>query len=451
MCWRQKLLPTQSFEKGPSPGELPPPPVACYFKHMHQHQPFVVLWDASPLWGPLLARGLQSLGASFRLVRGADIPAVLGPEVPAVLVPGGSARRKAAALGPKGMAAVREYVAGGGNYLGLCGGAGLGLDTGDGSLGLCPWNRAPMTDKLKHFLSGHIHVAVSGAAKRSGLVPPDLNPWPSLPVWWPGRFAPCPSPWVEPLATYGEPAPDFMVADLAVRDLPPEILADWRTLYGVDVWPSFLAGEPCLLAANHGRGRVVLSYAHLETPDSPDANRWLAHLLAVFLGSDKADGPSIIPPWDLRTPKPLWRDDVLLEARQAMDDLVRLGQEHFLLYWREPWLLGWRRGLPGAALSSLLTLVSQGLSREPAEQAAAYWAAHRDGFAAAMEVFLRGARGYLLAERLAMTLRDDSVTGLNEQKLALFGPPPGFGGLLGELLPVLSELNRLLLDPEGGE
>ena len=419
---------------------------------MLEQNPFLVLWDASPLWGLLLARALAALRVPRKLVRAARLPEVLSPQTPALLVPGGSARRKAAALGPAGMDAIRGYVHGGGNYLGLCGGAGLALQNGSGgSLALCPWARAPLHDKLKHFLSGHIHISVPQGALGTGLVPPELPDWSSLPVWWPGRFAPCPHPSVQPLAAYGEPAPDFMVADLRLRDLDPEVLADWENLYGIRLWPSFLAGEPCLTMAAHGQGRAVLSYAHLETPQSPAANLWLAHLLNSFAGGPETPGgqpaASIIPGWDLRQAQPVWNDEILLEARAGLDGLIRLGRDHFLLYWREDWLLGWRRGIPGAALSSLLAYIVTALERHPNPAAQAYWNKARDGFAANMRLFLRGGRSYLLAESLAMTLQDGSVTHLAEQKNALFGPPPGFGGLLGELLPPLSELVRLALQP----
>ena len=52
-----------------------------------------------------------------------------------------------------------------------------------------------------------------------------------------------------------------------------------------------------MVAGNYGQGRYVLSYSHLETPDSPDANAWLAHLLRVLAGL--APQRELVPAWDL--------------------------------------------------------------------------------------------------------------------------------------------------------
>ncbi|MFO7597492.1 MAG: biotin--protein ligase, partial [Desulfocurvibacter africanus] len=75
--------------------------------------------------------------------------------------------------------------------------------------------------------------------------------------------------------------------------------------------------------------------------------------------------------------------------------------------------------------------------------------AQATGFTGTMRLFHQGLSGYLLAERLAMTLASapDAVclTGLKQQRAALFGPPPGSGGLYGKMLPVLEELARLTL------
>ena len=40
-------------------------------------------------------------------------------------------------------------------------------------------------------------------------------------------------------------------------------------------------------------------------------------------------------------------------TRRVLREIVRLGQEQFLLFDRTPWLIGWRRGLPGLQLNAL--------------------------------------------------------------------------------------------------
>jgi hypothetical protein len=140
--------------------------------------PFLVLWDHSHLWGLLACRGLAALGAPYRTVSAAEVAdgalARLSP--PALIVPGGFARRKFAALGPAGVAAIRDYVAGGGAYFGVCGGAGLALSHADG-LCLCPWVRRAFSDRLDHLVSGHVRLAADSA---SPLFPRVTSGWPPI-------------------------------------------------------------------------------------------------------------------------------------------------------------------------------------------------------------------------------------------------------------------------------
>ena len=111
-----------------------------------------MLWDASHLWGYVALHALRAAGVPHRVLKASEI-AQEGVSGKALLVPGGGARAKAAALGSAGMEAVRAFVRGGGAYLGICGGAGLALSSG---IGLSPWKRAGMSDRLQHLVSGHI-------------------------------------------------------------------------------------------------------------------------------------------------------------------------------------------------------------------------------------------------------------------------------------------------------
>ena len=211
--------------------------------------------------------------------------------------------------------------------------------------------------------------------------------------------------------------------------------------------PDFLKGRPCVVTGRLGAGRYVLSYAHLETPGSAQANAWLAHILSVLLGEGTAAAK--VPAWDVAGRPVLWREPALVAAREALESIIRTGQEHFLLFWRNPWLLGWRRGIPGAGIGILYALVREALASRPGEAAARFWRKAAPGFARDMELFRAGLGGYLLAERLAMTVLHSSpgsVPGrcLKEQRAALFGPPPASGGVYESLLRPLEELGFLL-------
>ena len=252
-----------------------------------------IYWDESHFWGLLVTRALSAWGIPHRLVRGSEIAdgALSGKfgEVPKLLIaPGGRARGKAQRLGPGGMEAVRDFVREGGTYLGFCGGTGLAL-SGHG-LGLSPWTRQGYKNRLHHFLSGHVHAQLDAA---SPLVPDGMDTA-LLPVWWPGRFAPVDDD-VTVLARYGAPGPDFWVADLDLATLPDGTMTDWENLYGISLRPDFMQGQPCVTANDYGAGKVILSYVHLETPASRQANDWLLHILGQALG--EFFDPVPLPAW----------------------------------------------------------------------------------------------------------------------------------------------------------
>jgi hypothetical protein len=418
-----------------------------------------LFWDKAHIWGLLPHHALTSLGVPFKIVRGAAIArGLLEKERPEVLiVPGGFSRQKMEALGSAGAQAIRDFAASGGAYLGFCGGAGFAL-TDPYGLGLCPFVRKPFSNRLQHFASGHIRAAPQ---RENPLTPLWMEETPLLPVWWPARFAPeTPttlaesldnSGAVDVLAAYGAPGPDFMMADIRVGALPGKTLAAWEAKYGVSLDPTFLMGGPCIVSGRYGQGRYVLSHAHLETPGSPVANAWLGHILAVLCGETPpaAPGPAA-PEWDLGALPKRFNDAIFADCSARMDEAVALGLENGLLYRRNPWLFGWRPGTPGFAVSNLYALFRQAGAIKPNQAAMDYWRAVSPHFHRMMLEFQKGLSGYFLAERLAATLSRFDPEAVPDQGLAaerrlLFGPPPGAGGLCGELLGLLDQLIWLLL------
>ncbi|MDL2279634.1 biotin--protein ligase [Desulfovibrio sp. OttesenSCG-928-G11] len=458
---------------------------------MRHKQPLLyILWDHSEIWGLIAARAARTMALPCRLVTARDLAGgALERERPSLLlVPGGNARLKAESLGRAGLEALRAYVAGGGRYLGFCGGAGLALSWGTeadcAGLGLCPVERGNFDERLQHFMSGHLHVCLPGrGGKAAALVPEQLPPAPCLPVWWPGRFAETARSSVEVLASYEVPAQDFWLADLPIAALPGGIFTDWNNVYGLALNPAFLTGQPCMLYGEYGRGAYVLSYSHLETPDSPQANAWLAHLFRVLGGLEP--GLEQLPPWRCFAPAswsspasaaslanppgltgpgcsegpdrpvwsvwPLWEDEDLGQLAALLGQALQTGLNHGLLFHRTDWLLGWRYGLPGASLNNLRAALNAIGESEPTNAARRFWREQRRDTRAAMEVFAGGCVQYLLAERLSMTLSKAlpealPASMLKDQREALFGPPMRAGGLYRDLLRVLDELARLQLE-----
>ncbi len=398
-----------------------------------------VLWDESHLWGLLLHRALTAMGAPFTLVRAADIRAgLLSTLAPATLVvPGGWARLKSEALGAEGREAIRAFVRDGGAYLGFCGGAGLALGSEGGTpcLDLCSWSRKPASQRLPNF-SGHLRCKVCDGGS-------DYEA--ELPVWWPSQFASDEASPLDVVASYEGPGADFWSADLEWSGIAPKEVGQWEELYGINLNPERLRHEPCIVRGAFGRGTFVLSYAHLETPDSAQANALLARLLGL-------EPAPPFPAWDLGREEPRWDDAALRGIHTALSELVAFGQGHFLLFWRTPWLLGWRRGVPGSPINFLLAMTWQARHTEPSPRARAFWAEHGPGCLERCRELCRRAGKYLLEERRILATSPSSPESsaspsLQRSKQELFGRFPGYGGLYGEILRDLDELLWLQLKP----
>ena len=246
--------------------------------------PIAVLWDDSHIWGLMALRALRDLDFPVRLLKGSDIAqgalfrkqgSAAGPAVSLLVVPGGSARLKAEGLGPEGQQAVRDFVQAGGRYLGLC-----------------PWGRASYPERILHLISGHVRATISP----SPFTPRWDSPEASLPVWWPGRFGNVGGD-VDVLARYKAPDTDFWIADLPLSSVPSHAFRDWLARYGVNLSADFLTSSELIVHGGYGHGEYILSYSHLETPESPQANQWLCRILSLFTGATLKDRD--ISPWNL--------------------------------------------------------------------------------------------------------------------------------------------------------
>lgn len=426
-----------------------------------------ILWDASHIWGLLVWRAVVAFGLPFRLVKAQEIAyGGLSDKTSVLLVPGGTARHKFAALGPEGRSALIRWVEGGGHYVGFCGGAGLGLSDPDNrhGLGLCPWERSPITEWVQHFVSGHMRATVPSDHALASLVG---TAEPALPIWWPGRIAEpgnSTGDGVSVLARYAETTPDlcrsdsrfadFHVADLPLASLSDKVLGHWARLYGVALAPDFLSGQPCIVHGYRGQGTYTLSYSHLETPGSPEANRWMSRLLATLSGLRTLS--DLVPSWAPGEEPLRWIGTTtaragsirsLADARAETCELLRLGIEHGLLFPRAPWLTGWRGGVPGAGLNNLHLALCVATSLEPSPRAEALW--HREGprFVRLFSAFSRGVRDNLLAFRLASSMPEVVPRKLvTQRRNALFGTAMESGGLYRKLLLVLEEILFLSLN-----
>ena len=312
-------------------------------------RPCALLWDESFLWGVMTRRALTEAGVSFDPVRAADIREGALSRYRMLFVPGGWASGKIAALGAEGAEAIRSFVAAGGNYLGICGGAGMATESG---LGLLPVQRRPSSERVPSF-SGRIRLSCVGHGMWQSMKSPIFC------AWWPSQFRIVGRD-VRLLARYEAPLPDAFGSDIPVADGEIRGWPDLERLYGILLDPARLSGEPAVVEGSFGRGKVVLSLVHFDTPGDKDGSTVLRNLWRWLSGAEaqpRSEGGGGQHP-----SRPALSKGVLepmAAIREAVHELIAVGERNFLWYWRTDLLLQWRRGIRGLEYATLAAVTGE--------------------------------------------------------------------------------------------
>jgi len=413
--------------------------------------PIAIFWDQSLVWGLLCIDTLRLAGIPFTLVNAAEIGAGCLRRFRILLVPGGWAAHKVRALGEPGKGQIARFLEEGGAYIGFCGGAGMALSSSPG-LYLTPIERMPLSERLPSA-SGSIHV-------RGILSHPawqDIPPRIPVSVWWPSQFR-LPtgnSPAARPLALYDDPATDFRTADIRVSDLDAAV--SWRDLekcYGINLDPGRIKDHPAIIEVQRGRGRLVLSCAHLETPGDAWGNRLffntLSYLNKLAQKADEGEVEGTFPRKCCPTDRRVLTHIHL--AKEAAADLIAFGEANLLWNWRNPWLLNWRRGVRGLEYGTLFVTLAclEGCAEElPASiEDADAWLARAGQLEKDTTDFCVLAKRLLLEEKVASQTGIVSKLGkVNERvdtlRAALFGTRMNHGGLCRTLFDLI---DGMLLD-----
>lgn len=415
--------------------------------------PVAVLWDQSLLWGLICVETLRELGVPFRLRSAKEVAGGALDRHRILLVPGGWASHKVHALAEAGKLQIRQFVERGGSYLGFCGGAGLALSSPQ-SIGLVPLKRMPLAERLP---------SASGEVWIQGV--PDHPIWEGLPtavpvcIWWPSQFAKEEASQSLGLATYLAPGKDFWVADLPFSDMPEESIPwkDWEKIYGINLDPSRLMGQSALIETRRGKGKLILSYPHLDTPDHPWANRLLLRSLqyldreaAPFFPEKVLNAEGPVPPAEPPGPQTLRH---LRRAGEEAAALIHFGERQLFWSWRRPWLLNWRRGIRGLEYGTLAVVMAHllegiaGIIRDDGE-ADDPWLEQAQEMEEKVTHFCNLARSLLMEEKLATQTRNLTKLGkvnaaVDRLRAQLFGDRMNHGGLCRELF---DQLDGFLLE-----
>jgi hypothetical protein len=400
-------------------------------------KPCAFFWDESFLWGLMAFRALKSAGLPFDLVRSEDIRNGILRNYFMIFVPGGWASNKIKALGEEGVQEVRKFVDGGGSYLGFCGGAGLATLDGIGLLNI---SRVPTKDRVPSF-SGRIGINLVNHSIWNGLGGTSAV----LNAWWPSQFS-INDPSLNVIANYGEALPDSFSSDLSVGSVL-KYAGSWEALersYGIKLDPSRLRGEPAVVEGRYGKGKVIISLVHFDTPGDLNGAIVLKNIWRYMSGQEEQ---KIVSTEVLKVK--YVRPQVLDEIMAATEELISFGERNFLWFWRNPMLLQWRRGIRGleyCTLYGMIRAITDHADLIPSIEAATGERLNRiEGL---LMPFLDKAEQLLFLERQALvnsriTYEKCDVPEIQRLRTELFSKSKSYGGLFKQLL---DEMDLVVFD-----
>ncbi|MRR15315.1 MAG: hypothetical protein EG826_02535 [Deltaproteobacteria bacterium] len=406
--------------------------------------PCALLWDEAFLWGLMAWRALLETGLPFDLIRAEDIRAGRLSRYAMLLVPGGWAAAKLDALGEKGQAEIRSFVAKGGSYLGICGGAGMATESGLALLGV---HRVPTKDRVPSF-SGPIGLVMADHAIWKGIRTPVFH------VWWPLQFQIAAKTRLRILARYAEASDDAYSADVRVGDGRMTGWPELEERYEIRLDPDRLKDEPAVVEGRYQKGKVLLSLVHFDTPGDQNGALVLRNLWGYLIRDNDFHFRSGPAPARTRVSAADYRQlkKILDDINGAVAGLIAAGKQKHLWQRRNPLLLQWRRGVRGMECSTLAAMIGEitkclapdGQARLPESTDPSHLRQDLSLIRELTVPFTEDARMLLALENQFATKlsspAEETVEKMSSLKLTLFGSSRSYGGNFKRLIDAVDDL-----------
>lgn len=375
-----------------------------------------LLWDESFLWGLVSYRALKKLSLEFSLITSKDIRNGRLTDYRALFVPGGWASNKMKALGAEGAERVREFVHEGGIYIGICGGAGLATKE---CLGLAGITRKPLLERVPS-VSGLIKIAKKTHPVWKG-IRGDL-----FHIWWPSQFV-LEDPSLKSLAVFSEATEGTFSSDLNAWDVRME--SGWEELekdYGLNLDPARMLHDPLVIEGTYGKGKLLLSLVHFDTPGDGNGEKVLKNIWEYFGLEKSRKKPET---GKLEKENPLCA---------PLEELFKFGERNFLWFKRD-WTIQWRRGVRGLEYFTLY---------EMAKEISGFKPGHKEiqKLKGRIEEFASEAVKLLMLERMALQKGEQlsfsraSLSDIQSMRQKLFSNSKSHGGKFKEILDSLDAL-----------
>jgi hypothetical protein len=132
----------------------------------------------------------------------------------------------------------------------------------------------------------------------------------------------------------------------------------WKELeemYQINLDPRRLEGEPAVLEGTYGKGKVILSLVHFDTPGDVNGEQVLVNLWKYLAGQSMGK----ITGEKERVQGTEKNKRTECDMYTLCADLISLGERNFLWFWRNSMLLQWRRGVRGLEYNTLYIMVKE--------------------------------------------------------------------------------------------
>jgi hypothetical protein len=259
--------------------------------------------------------------------------------------------------------------------------------------------------------------------------------------------------------------PDSFTADLNVGDVAAG--GNWSQLeeaYGINLDPARLRGEPAVVEGMSGKGKVLLSLVHFDTPHDSNGSIVLEALWEYLAGTrpekaQKAEHGVHRQAGPINTDIPFEKTlKTIHELEAKVGELIAVGLRNFLWFWRNPMLLQWRRGVRGLEYCTLFIMmkeIAEMINRRPFpipndEISRSEFRSAVDRLTRGLTPFIDGAIKLLVMERLSIQnshityekCDDARITLLREQ---LFANSKSYGGSFKKLIDEMDAIMLMLL------
>ncbi len=310
--------------------------------NMKENLKSALLISDSHLWGLWSYQALEKINLDFEPLLAEEIDETFSNKYKALFVPGGWSKNKLEALSKKQREILRNFVAEGGIYIGICGGASL---AGEEGLGLLSVRRKK--ERVPSF-SGPCWVDFD---KRHPLFKKIKD---VFYLWFPPELEIL-NPKIQILAYFRGPQEGAYVSDLFLED-HKEHLDFLENLYNIPLNPNKMQGKPLILEGTFEKGRILLSLIHFDTPKCENGLKFLKNLTNYY------QLPLNLNPLKIKTRKTLSQVNYrrkLAKCIKEVKGLIDLGIRNFLLHKRTSYFYQWKRGIKGLEILNLFYLFEE--------------------------------------------------------------------------------------------